>query len=142
MRASSFLLALVGRLLSFHMTMWLSFYSGLSTPLIGLYALPCACLTGFKYCPFGSLEARKCESSNFVFIFKILWGGGEVFLQSHMNLEMGIFCIEIMIVIALHTWTALCDVAVTATVSSLPGHELRISLQIFVIFSHSCIGVL
>lgn len=63
-------------------------------------------------------------------------------LEIPYELRDGYFCIEIMVVIALQKCTALRDVAVTATASSLPGHELRISLQIFVIFNHSFIGIL
>lgn len=120
--------------------LWLSFYLGLSTPLIGLYASPYATPTSFKYCSFGSLELRKCESSNFVLIFQNSLVGD--FLEIPYELRDGNFCIEIMIVIALHAWSTLGDAAVIATMSSPPGHELRISLQIFVMFNHSFIDVL
>lgn len=72
--------------------------------------------------------------------FKILWVGD--FLEIPYELRDGNFCIEIMIVIALHAWSTLGDAAVIATMSSPPGHELRISLQIFVMFNHSFIDVL
>lgn len=64
-------------------------------------------------------------------------------MRSHINLAMNICvsAIEIMIVIALYMWAALGDIAVIATILSLPGHELRISLQIFVISIHF-IGVI
>lgn len=60
--------------------------------------------------------------------FKILWVGG--FLEIPYELRDGYFGIEIMVVIALRAWSALGDVAVIATISSPPGHELRISANI------------
>lgn len=80
--------------------------------------LACTSPIGFKYWSFGSLEGRKCESSNFVPIFQnsLGWGGVPEIPYERRD---GYFCIEIMIVIALHKCTAQCDAVVPTTVSGL-----------------------
>lgn len=69
--------------------------------------------------------AGSVSTLTFFLVFKIFWGWGH-FLRSHINLAMNICvsAIEIMIVIALYLWAALGDIAVIATILSLPGHEL------------------
>lgn len=103
--------------MSFYMATWLSFYSGLSTALLGLHALPAPLPLALST---GALEVWKAGSVSpltlFLF-FKILWVGGVS--EIPYELRDGYFCIEIMIVIALHKCTALRDAVVPTTVSSL-----------------------
>lgn len=64
-----------------------------------------------------------------LFLFSEFFGVGVGF-EIPYELRDECFCKEIMTEIVLHVCTALWDVAVTATVSGLPGHELRLSANI------------